>query len=56
MSRLFLAAVIALGGGGLVLSFWIVRRRHADTVHGSSVSPAWLNENVYQKDGDRRWE
>jgi hypothetical protein len=52
----FLAIVVP----GLVTlaAFWIgiafARRRRRRTEVGSAVSPAWLNEHVYDHTGDRR--
>ncbi len=43
----------------VLVGFWIGvwwhqrRRRIKDPVDEGPVSPKWLNENVYRKDGDR---
>lgn len=44
-------------GGGLValgLGMWLVRWRRRQNAE-RPLTPRWLNEHVYEKEGDKRW-
>ncbi len=52
MTRYWIAAACVIAGG--LVGNWLVRRRRR-AQQRSAVSPAWLNQNVYDREGDSRW-
>ena len=48
-----LAAVFV---AGLVLDLIVARARRRRIRDQQDISPRWLNENTYERDGDDRWK
>jgi hypothetical protein len=46
-------ALVAIVAGLLVMVRLVVWRRRQRLLFGDTVTPAWLNEHVYRRDGDR---
>jgi hypothetical protein len=53
--ELLAIAVAGLGASCLAGFYMRWRRRRRATTLDDVVTPTWLNEHAYRKDGDRRW-